>query len=453
MKPDVWSELEFIHAAQKPVGKTHRRCHGLSVSEPTSPIQIPDYRRFWLSRLTAVIATTGMVVIIGYQLYDVARADYGMDIPQAALMLGLLGLAQFLPLMLLTPVAGLAADRFDRRYVAAIAMVLDLCVALGLGYTTAIGIRSLPVLFGFAALHGTVRVFVNPALSAIAPNIVPARLIPRAIAINSIAWQIGGVTGPAIFGFLYASNAALPYWTSAGLIGFSIINVLLIRNMRKLVRDPGKTRPLKQIIGGFQFVWNERFLLGCITLDLFAVLLGGATALMPIFARDILHVGPEGLGQMRAAPALGAAIVAIWLSWKPLRNDVGLKMLIAVGIFGALTLAFGLSRHFMLTLALLAALGAADMVSVFIRSTLIQLNTPDHVRGRVSSISGLAISASNELGEMQSGLAAALLGATGAVVFGGAGAIVVTVIWAFLFPELIRARTFAPHYRDREHDP
>lgn len=417
--------------------------------EPTSPIQIRDFRFFWLARLSAVIATTGMVIVIGYQLYDFARSTYGMSVPQAAFMLGLLGAAQFVPLMLLTPVAGLAADRFDRRIVASLAIGIDLAIALGLGAATAAGLRSLPLLFALAALHGAARVFVNPAMNAIAPNTVPVPLIPRAIALSSIAWQTGSVAGPAAAGFLFASRHALPYWTSAGLLVVACLSLLSIRNLRPPERKSG-AHPLRQIVEGFRFVWNERFLLGCVTLDLFAVLLGGATALMPVYARDILHVGAEGLGQMRAAPALGAAIVALWLSWRPLEHNVGRKMLLAVAAYGAATLVFGLSRNFLVSLGFLSLVGAADMVSVFVRSSLVQLNTPDEMRGRVSAISGLAVSASNELGEMQSGIAAAFLGATGAVVFGGAGAIVVTALWARLFPEIGKARTFAPQYREKE---
>lgn len=422
------------------------------MTEPTSPLQIADYRFFWLSRFTAVVATTGMVVVIGYQLYDVARSEYGMSIAQAAFQLGLLGLVQFVPLFFLTPVAGVVADRFDRRTVAAIAIGLDLLVALGLALTTAADIRSLPVIFAFAALHGAARVFVGPAMSAIAPNIVPPALIPRAIAFNSIAFQAGTVVGPAAAGFLFAGNHALPYFTGAGLMALSCLCMLLIRRVPPPDGNRA-THPIRQISDGFRFVWSERFLMGCITLDLFAVLLGGATALLPIFARDILHVGPEGLGQMRAAPALGAAVVALWMSWRPLSSNVGTKMLWSVAAYGGATIAFGLSRDLLLSMGFLALLGAADMVSVFIRSSLIQLNTPDDMRGRVSAISGLAISASNELGEMQSGVAASLLGATGAVVFGGAGAIVITAIWALSFPELRRARTFAPHFRQREPNP
>lgn len=423
------------------------------VTEPNSPLLIADYRKFLFARLCSVVATNGMVVILGYQLYDLARGHYGMSIAEASLQLGLLGLAQFVPLFLLTPVAGMVADRFDRRHVAALAMCIDLLVALGLAITTASEVRSLPLLFGCAALHGAVRVFVGPAMGAIAPNVVPASLIPKAIALNSIAWQGGSVAGPAAFGFLFADHPATPYWTAVALMVLAVISVISIGRMPRLPEEERRTHPVRQIVGGFHFLWNERFLLGCVSLDLFAVLLGGATALLPVFARDILHVGSEGLGQMRAAPAIGAALVALTFSFRPLARNVGVKMLVAVAAYGAMTLAFGLSRNFLLSLGFLALLGAADMVSVFIRTSLIQLNTPDSMRGRVSAISGLAISASNELGEMQSGLAAALFGATGAVVFGGAGAIFITILWAYLFPEIRRARTFAPQYRQKESEP
>ena len=393
----------------------------------------------------------GVVVILAFQIYDVARADYAMGIKQAAFLLGMLGVVQFVPLLVLTPLAGLVADRFDRRKVASLAIALDLVMALGLAASTTLGVRSLPLLFLLASLHGTARVFIGPAITAIAPNIVPARLIPKAIAFSSIAFQGGAMVGPAGAGFLYAAGNSLPYWTASALLVLSCLALLAIRPV-PAPEDKRKEGALRSMVEGFRFVWNERFLLGCVTLDLFAVILGGATALLPVFARDILHVGPEGLGQMRAAPAVGAALVAVWLAWRPLASNVGVKMLWAVAVFGAATVAFGLSRDFALSLGLLALLGAADMVSVFVRGSLVQLNTPDDVRGRVSSISGLAISASNELGEMQSGIAAALFGATGAVVFGGAGAIFVTVLWAWMFPEIRRARTFAPQFRQREPD-
>lgn len=417
--------------------------------EPTSPLQIGDYRRYWLARFMAVFATMSMVVLLGYQLYEVARDDYGMSVAEASFQLGLLGLAQFIPLFLLTPVAGLAADRFDRRHVAAFANGIDAAVAAALAALTFAEALNLPILFTLAAAHGAARVFVGPSMSAIAPNIVPPALLPRAIALSSIAWQTASVAGPAVGGLIYASAMWLPHAISAGFLAASMVLILTVRPIRAKHEGP-PLKPLRQIVDGLFYVWRERFLLGCITLDLFAVLLAGATALLPVFARDILFVGPEGLGLMRAAPAVGAASVALILSFRPLSREVGVKMLWAVAAFGALTIVFALSRSFVLSLAILAAMGAVDMVSVFIRSSLVQLFTPDDKRGRVSAISGLAISASNELGEMQSGLAAALLGAVGAVVFGGAGAIIVTLVWAWYFPELRRARSFEPDELKRE---
>lgn len=413
--------------------------------EPTSPLQIADYRRLWFARFFATFATLSMVVLIGYQTYDVARADYGMDRPTAAFMLGLLGLAQFVPLFLLTPVAGVAADRFDRRRVVLFANLIDCTIALLLALFTLNDALTLPILFALAAAHGAARVFNGPALSAITPNVVPVNLLPKAIALSSIAWQIGTVVGPAAGGLLFAWEPELPYFVSAALLVASGVLISFISPMRA-VHDGPPAHPIRQITEGFRFVWTERFLLGCISLDLFAVLLGSATAMLPVFARDILEVGPEGLGIMRGAPAAGAAIVAAWLSWRPFERNVGEKMLWAVVVFGAATFAFALSRDFLLSLALLAVLGAADMISVFIRNSLIQLNTPDNKRGRVSAISGLAISASNELGELRAGLFAGVMGVTAAVAIGGVGAIIVTALWAWIFPELRKARTFAPTF-------
>jgi MFS family permease len=421
------------------------------VSEATSPLRIGDYRRYWLARFLAVFATLSMVVLLGYQVYDVARADYGMGRKDAAFMLGLLGAVQFVPLFVLTPVAGLVADRFDRRFVVLGANLTDAVVAAALAVLTYREALDLPILFSLAALHGAARVFNGPALSAIAPNIVPPRLLPRAIAMGSIAWQAGTVTGPFIGGVLFEQSASLPHFLSAGLLLVSAALIVSLRPIRATHEGPPR-HPWQQMIEGLLFVRRERFLVGCITLDLFAVLLAGATALLPVYARDILGVGADGLGLMRGAIAFGAAAMALLLSFRPLENDVGVKMLWAVVVFGVATIGFGVSRDFWLSLALLAVLGGADMVSVFIRSSLVQLYTPDSMRGRVSSISGLAISASNELGELQSGVAAAILGATGAVVFGGGGAIVVAALWAWLYPELRHARTFAVKYQD-DHPP
>lgn len=416
---------------------------------PQSPLRIADFRRFWMARFLATVATISMVVLIGYQTYDIARSDYGMSVPEASFQLGILGLAQFVPLFLLTPVAGVAADRFDRRKVVLFANSIDGFIAAALGTLTWLDALNLPLLFGLAALHGAARVFNGPALSAIAPNIVPPKLLPRAIALSSIAWQAGTVFGPFAGGLLFESHPAAPYFCATVLLLISGSLTISLRPIRAS-HDGGQAHPVRQIIEGALFVWKERFILGCITLDLFAVLLAGATALLPVYARDFLNVGADGLGMMRGAIAAGAAIVGLWLSVRPFENNVGVKMLWAVVVFGAATIAFAFSRNFLLSLGLLAILGGADMISVFVRSSLVQLNTPDNKRGRVSAISGLAISASNELGEMQSGLAAAILGATGAVVFGGAGAIVITAIWAVIFPELRRARTFEAQFLEEE---
>ncbi|MGB5077575.1 MAG: MFS transporter [Sphingorhabdus sp.] len=431
------------------------------------PFSIPDYRAYWISRFMAVLATMGMVVVIGYQVYDIARSDYGMSIKEASFQLGLLGLFQFIPLALLTPVAGWAADRWERRTVARFAMGIDMIVALALGWFTMQDTLTLPLLFIFAALHGVARVFTGPSMSAIAPNIVPPESLPRAIALSSIAWQIGSVFGPALGGLLFAANPALPYWYSAGLLLLASLSISMIRPVFPPPMER-KVHPFRQMIDGIRYTWSERFLLGAITLDLFAVLLAGATALLPVYARDILHVGPDGLGQLRAAPAVGAAMVALLLAFRPLRHNVGVKMLWAVVVFGIATIGFGFSHEIgsrvfdngridtlnmdaamAVALFMLVVLGASDMLSVYVRSSLVQLNTPDDMRGRVSAVSGLAISASNELGELQSGLASAVLGPVGAVVAGGAAAIVVTGIWAGLFPELKNAQTFEPQYRNR----
>lgn len=418
------------------------------MSTPTHPLQVRDYRLIWLARFISTAATTAMVVVIGAQVYQIARTDYGMGPKEAAFLLGMLGLVQFIPFMLLTPVAGVLADRMDRRYLGAIATAVDLLIGLALAAANTWNFVSLPLLFSLAACYGAARVFIGPAISAITPNVVPPELLPKAIATSSIAWQSAAVIGPAAGGFLLAAHPSLPYWYASAMLVLAVAALLAIRH--RAPPAAAKEPPLKLMADGAKFVWRERFLLGCVSLDLFAVLLGGATAMLPAFAYDVLHVGSEGLGLLRAAPAAGAMLVAIWLGIRPITNNVGVKMLWAVVIFGAATTVFGLSTSFPLSLGMLALLGGADSVSVFIRNTLVQLNTPDEMRGRVSSISGLAISASNELGEMQSGLAAALLGPVWAVALGGVGAILVTGVWAVIFPELKRAKTFAPQYRQKE---
>lgn len=413
-------------------------------SVPSSPLAIPDFRYFLLARFAANLGTIAMVVILGYQLYETARGPlYAMSIRDASFLLGILGLVQFVPLLVLAPVTGWTADRFERRNVVRCANGVDLLIAAALAYATWSGTLTLPLLFALAALHGAARGFIGPASSSILPNIVPTVLLPRAIAMSTIAWQGAAITAPAIGGYLYAGDRTAPYLMATAAL---IVSIIAMSPIRRVVPPPLATdrHPFKQMLDGLTYVRGHKFLLGAITLDLCAVLLGGATALLPVYARDILHVGPQGLGELRTAIAIGAAAVALWFAFRPLKNNVGVKMLAAVVGFGILTIVFGLSTWMPLSLAALAGLGACDMLSVYVRSSLVQLNTPDAMRGRVSAVSGVAISASNELGEVQSGLAAALLGPVGAVVFGGAAAVAVAIGWAYIFPELRRARTFDP---------
>ena len=402
------------------------------------PLRIPAFRAFWLARLTTTIAQMAMVIVIGWQVYDIARET--MTIREAAFQLGLIGLVQFVPLFLLTPISGWAADRLDRRHIARTVILLELLCALILFAATWGGFVSLPILFSVAALLGVARAFAGPALGAMAPNLVPREILPNAIALSSTAWQTGAIAGPALGGILYDVTPHLPYALSAALFAFSVACLFTIGPLPRTVLKPGS--PLRQMVDGLAYVRRNRLVLGAITLDLFAVLLGGVTAMLPLYARDILQVGADGLGPLRAAPALGATLTAIFFSIRPLKTDVGAKMLTAVVVFGAATAVFGFSRWYFLSLSMLALLGAADMFSVYIRQSLIQLHTPDEMRGRVAAASTLAISASNELGETRSGFTAALLGPIAATVAGGIAAIAVTLTWAWLFPELRRARTF-----------
>ena len=402
------------------------------------PLRIADFRSFWLARLTTTVAQMAMVIVIGWQVYDIARQT--MSIGDASFQLGLIGLVQFVPLFALTPVSGWAADRFDRRHVARAVILLEMLCALILFIATWTGHISLPILFSVAALLGVARAFAGPALGALAPNLVPRELLPRAIALSSTAWQAGAIAGPALGGLLYDLTPHLPYAVSTLLFGFSAVCLFMIGPVQRTAIEPG--RPIRKMVEGLRYIGRNRLVLGAITLDLFAVLLGGVTAMLPVYARDILVVGAQGLGPMRAAPALGATLTAIYFSFRPIRTDVGVKMLSAVVVFGAATAIFGVSRSYGLSLAMLALLGAADMFSVYIRQSLIQLHTPDQMRGRVGAASTLAISASNELGEARSGFAAAAVGPVTATVAGGIAAVVVTLIWAGWFPELRRARTF-----------
>ena len=379
-----------------------------------------------------------MVIVIGWQVYDIARQTMGVG--EAAFQLGLIGLFQFVPLFALTPVSGWAADHFDRRHITRAALALELFCALVLFAFTRSGGITLPILFAVAALLGVARAFAGPAFGALAPNLVPRDLLPRAIALSSTAWQVGAIIGPALGGMLYDITPHLSYGVSSALFAFSLVCLFLIGPVPRPAVERGN--PLKRMAEGFRYIRRNQLVLGAITLDLFAVLLGGVTAMLPIYARDILEVGAQGLGPLRAAPALGATLTAIFFSFRPINTKVGVKMLGAVVVFGAATAIFGVSTWMPLSLAMLALLGAADMFSVYIRQSLIQLHTPDKMRGRVGAASMLAISASNELGEARSGFAAAAIGPVTATVAGGIAAVAVTLAWAGLFPALRNARTF-----------
>ena len=388
------------------------------------------------------LAQYAMLLIIAWQTYNMAR-DSGMSIAGASGQLALIGLLQFLPLFVLTPFVGLAADRFDRRNIARLTVLLQLICATTLGWLTWAEAISIPLILGIAILLGIARAFNGPALSALAPNLVPKEVLPTAIALSSIGWQVGMLGGPGIAPVLYRIAPALPYAVAAVLLTISIIALTFIGKVPQpaLRKD---VRPIGQILDGLSYVARNKMVLGAITLDLFAVFLAGAGALLPAFARDILQVGEAGLSLLAPAPAVGAALTALYFSFFPLKSNVGPKMLSAVAAFGLATIIFGLSRSLPLSIAMLMIAGAADMFSVYIRQSLIQLHTPDDKRGRVSSVSLMTISASNEGGDAFSGGLAFVIGPVAAVITGGVGAIVTVLVWARIFPVLRTTKTFDP---------
>ena len=365
------------------------------------PLRIANFRAYWLSRFSGTIAISAQAIIIGWQVYGIARTT--MDIRQAAFMLGLIGLIQFVPLFVLTPLVGLVADSVDRRWIIRGTTALLVANAAVLGILTWAGLLTLPFLFLAAVLVGVARAFAGPAYSALAPNLVPKESLPTAIAISSIAWQTGTIAGPSVGGLLFAIHPDVAYATISALLAVALGLMFLIGPVPQPPAQKDR-RPLQRILDGFSYVRRNRLVLAAITLDLFAVLLAGATALLPIYARDILHVGASGLGFLAAGMGIGAATTAIFFSFRPMTSNVGVKMLVSVVVFGLAILTFGLSTSFWVSLVALIVAGGADMVSVYVRTSLIQLHTPDAMRGRVSAVSQLTISASNELGEAESGL-------------------------------------------------
>ncbi|MEL6738513.1 MAG: MFS transporter [Pseudomonadota bacterium] len=366
-----------------------------------------------------------------------------MSIPEASGQLALIGLLQFLPLFVLSPFAGLAADRFDRRTLARLTVLIQLGCALVLAWLTYSEAVTIALLCAVAIALGIARGFAGPAFSALAPNLVPKALLPTAIAISTIAWQVGVIAGGALAGPLYEVAPSLPYFAAAGLFTLAIVSLSTIGPVPQPAMRKDK-RPVGRIVEGVRYVVHNKMVLGAITLDLFAVFLAGANALLPVFARDILEVGADGLSQLAMASGTGALVAALWFSYRPLKTNVGPKMLFAVLIFGIATIVFALSRSMALSLFVLFVIGAADMFSVYVRQSLIQLHTPDDKRGRVSSVSMLAISASNEGGDAFSGGLAFLIGPIAALVAGGVGAIVTVALWARVFPVLWTTKTFDP---------
>ncbi len=377
---------------------------------------------------------------MGWQVYDAARA-HGQSIAEAAFVLGLVGLAQFLPLLVLSLFGGQAADRYNRRLimVACIGAKTVVVLWLALVTDTSPGII-IPAVFAAAISAGMINAFMPPAASALLPMLLPRQELPQGIAWSSLAFQSSLIVGPTVGGLLYGLGASVPYYAAFVLL---LVSGALMFSMRPPAQEPVKdARTVGMIVDGLRYVWSNKIVLGAISLDLIVVLLAGAVALLPVFARDILHAGPSELGVLRSAMGVGAASVALWLAVKPLRARVGLWMFGSTIVFGLATIVFGLSEYLWLTALALAIAGGVDMISVYVRSSLIQLATPDAMRGRVAAVSFIFISASNEFGDFEAGLMARIFGPVLAVTVGGVGAIVASAWWMRLFPDLAKADGF-----------
>jgi MFS family permease len=389
------------------------------------PLSIPAYRDYWLSRLGATLAGQVQVVAVGWQMYELTGS---------ALALGLVGLVQFLPSLALLFVVGPIVDRHDRRAILAGCRLAQAAATLALAGATLAGRAGPELLFGFVFLLGAARAFEMPASQSLLPTLVPPAMLSRAVALSSSAHQAATIIGPAIGGFLYVAGAHGVYAVSGALYVVSGLMALRIPDRRDNRERPRVTTAY--LFAGIGFIRRHPILLGAISLDMFAVLLGGATALLPIYARDILMTGPWGLGLLRSAPAVGALAVALWLSRRPLQRRVGPLLFASVAAFGVATVVFGLSTSLPLSFAALVVLGASDMVSVVIRMSLVQLETPDAMRGRVGAVNSVFVGASNQIGEFESGVLAAWLGPVAAVVLGGVGTVIVVGLWMRWFPAL-----------------
>ena len=373
---------------------------------------------------------------LGFQIQAVAIGWQAYSITHRPLTLGLIGLAQFMPMLALVFVSGHVADRFDRRRVAMICQGLEALCGVVLAIATFRHLVSPALIYTLVALFGAAKAFEGPSLQALLPSLVPPTLFPKAVALNSSLFQTVTIIGPSAGGLLYMTGAGHAYLACSVMFVLAAIGMSLVR--LELPPRPRGPVTLASVFGGLAFIRSRPQLLGAISLDLFAVLLGGATALLPVYALDILHGSPFWLGVLRGSPAIGALLVSVVLARRPIRRHAGMLMFAAVAVFGLATILFGLSRSLPLSILAMAVLGGADVVSVVVRSTLVQLGTPEEMRGRVSAVNLLFIVTSNQLGEFESGSVAALIGTTSAVVAGGLGTLVVAGLWMWRFPSLRR---------------
>jgi MFS family permease len=404
------------------------------------------YRRFWLGRVLSVFAIQIQTTAMGWQIYESARA-HGQSVQEGAFLLGGLGLAQFLPLLFLSLIGGQAADRFNRKRILMFCLAGKALIAAALIFTANWPNETLvPVMFIAAATAGAINAFLPAANSSLMPMLVPREELPQAIAWGSLGFQASIVIGPSVGGLLLVGGPASAYW--ATLLLFAGAAILLALTETPAHQPSAETRSVGMILEGLRFVRDNKIVLGAISLDLIVVLLAGAVALLPVFARDILHEGPEHLGLLRSATGAGAVVVALCLAAAPIRTQVGRWMFGSTILFGLATIAFGLSVNIWTSIAALAVAGGADMISVYVRQSLIQLATPDAMRGRVSAVSFVFISASNELGDFEAGVMARIFGPAAAVAIGGVAAVSASLAWMRLFPQLAKADGFEPRRLD-----
>ena len=393
----------------------------------TSPLQLPLFMRFWCGRISAATGNQMMMVALGWQMYNLTGSAWD---------LGLVGLLQFLPALVLTLPAGHAADRGNRGFILVLCMIVETVVGLVLTVAAFGGWADRTLILAMSVALGAVKGFQNPAQQALIPLLVPERLISRAVAVSSMGMKAAVIGGPALGGLIYVAGDGVVYAFCTSM--FAIAAGLFVGLRVVHVPPPAEEVTLSTVFAGFRFIWHHKPVLGAISLDLFAVLLGGATALLPMFAKDILHVGPMGLGFLRAAPAVGALLMSLALTRWPVERNVGRRMFEAVAVYGIATFVFGISTEFVLSFIALMVTGAADMISVVVRMSMVQLDTPNEMRGRVSAVNSIFIGASNELGQFESGATAELMGPVGSVVLGGVGTLVVVALWIFWFPALAK---------------